>query len=278
MIYMRFPEGRKKVFTLSFDDGVGPDIRFIRLLEEFSLKGTFNINSGLFAPEETVFEEGLEKGRITKSMANSLYRSPAAEVALHGVYHILMDQASLPEMVREIADDRRSLEAMFETAVRGMAFAYGAYNEDVLRVAHDCGVVYARTVNSTERFDMPQNFLTWHPTCHQGNSRLFALADAFLKQSVPRSPALFYVWGHTYELDNDNSWDRMREFFETMAGKDDIWYATNGDIYDYTAAFRSLIWTFDQTMVTNPTVRPVYVYDDRNHQDYCLSPGETRVL
>lgn len=53
--FMRFPEGRKKAVTLSYDDGVEQDMRLVEVMEKYGLKGTFNLNSGLFAPEGTVY-------------------------------------------------------------------------------------------------------------------------------------------------------------------------------------------------------------------------------
>ena len=37
----------KKYFTLSFDDGLEQDKRVIRLMRQYGLKGTFNLNAGL---------------------------------------------------------------------------------------------------------------------------------------------------------------------------------------------------------------------------------------
>ena len=47
-IYMRFPNGLKKVFTMSYDDGVRQDRRLIEILDRYGIKATFNINSGIF--------------------------------------------------------------------------------------------------------------------------------------------------------------------------------------------------------------------------------------
>lgn len=52
-IFMRFPGGKSKALTLSYDDGVAQDIRLIEIMKKHGLKGTFNINSGLYAPEGT---------------------------------------------------------------------------------------------------------------------------------------------------------------------------------------------------------------------------------
>ena len=49
-IFMRFPGGKRKALTLSYDDGVEQDIRLIDIMKKHGLKGTFNINSGMYAP------------------------------------------------------------------------------------------------------------------------------------------------------------------------------------------------------------------------------------
>ena len=48
-IFLRFPEGKDKALTLSYDDGVWADKRFIETINRGGLKCTFNINSEGFA-------------------------------------------------------------------------------------------------------------------------------------------------------------------------------------------------------------------------------------
>ena len=57
-LYMRFPGGRARALTLSYDDGVQQDKKLMEILNRYGLKCTFNISSGLYAPEGTVYEEG----------------------------------------------------------------------------------------------------------------------------------------------------------------------------------------------------------------------------
>ena len=56
--FFRFPGGCDRAVTLSYDDGVEQDARNIELLKRHGMKGTFNINSGLFHPENTPHPEG----------------------------------------------------------------------------------------------------------------------------------------------------------------------------------------------------------------------------
>ena len=39
-MFMRFPKGRAKALTLSYDDGTEQDIRLIRIMNQNGLKGT----------------------------------------------------------------------------------------------------------------------------------------------------------------------------------------------------------------------------------------------
>ncbi len=41
----------KKILTLSFDDGITQDERFIEILNKYAIKCTFNINSSLLGTD-----------------------------------------------------------------------------------------------------------------------------------------------------------------------------------------------------------------------------------
>ena len=51
MIYKLYPYGKRKAFNVTYDDGVQQDVRFVKLLNQYGLKGTFNLNSALAASE-----------------------------------------------------------------------------------------------------------------------------------------------------------------------------------------------------------------------------------
>ena len=56
--FMRFPEGKKKAVTLSYDDCMEEDADLIELLEKYQMKATFNLIPGWFAKEGTTYPEG----------------------------------------------------------------------------------------------------------------------------------------------------------------------------------------------------------------------------
>ena len=73
---------------------------------------------------------------------------------------------------------------------------------------------------------------------------------------------VFYVWGHSYELDGNDTWGLMEDFCKRISGQKDTWYATNGEIERYVTAVRSLIFTADEKIVTNPSAEPVWLLVD----------------
>lgn len=270
-IYMRFPGGKSKALTLSYDDGVRQDKRLLQIMQQHGLKGTFNINSECYA------KEGDTRGdRMSRSEAVALFRDSGMEVAVHAAHHPFLEQ--LPENLCtwEILNDRKNLEADFGGFIRGMAYPFGTTSDSVVASLKQCGIAYARSTLATEGFGIPTDWLRLRATCHHANPRLMELAEKFAKQQNERGPMLFYLWGHSYEFDYDkphNNWAVIEDFAAYMGGRVDIWYATNIEIYDYIAAYNRLIFSMDYSRVYNPSCTTVYFKTDKGL--YTVGPGET---
>lgn len=269
---MRLKDGKDRVLTMSYDDGNVQDIRLIGIFDRYGIRGTFNLNSGLFpekTPERTVFT-----GKLSWEEAVELYDDPAHEVAAHGLTHPWLSELSSPDIIREITEDRKNLESRFGKIVRGMAFPFGCYNDKTLTALKAAGIVYSRTPKSTHGFDFPDNWLTLPATCHHNDPELMRLAKSFLDDPLRfNRPKLFYVWGHSYEFDNDDNWNVIEEFCEFIGNRDSVWYATNIEIYDYVHAYYSLATSYDGTIVSNPSAIPVWF--TQNGETYKIEPGET---
>ena len=57
-----------------------------------------------------------------------------------------------------------------------------------------------------------------------------------------------------------------------MGGRDDIWYATNIEIYDYVKAYENLILSADCSAVYNPSSVDVWI---DTGDTVCVRAGET---
>ncbi len=271
-LFMRFPGGKAKAFTLSYDDGVEQDIKFIEMIDKYGLKATFNINAGCYAPEGTVFEPGRIHRRLTKSAATELYNKNGHEVATHAYTHPFLEQLSSANVCYEMIKDRATLEEQFGTIVRGHAYPYGTYSESVVECLRNCGIVYARTTRATHKFDLPAEWLVLHPTCHHDDGQVIELLNNFVGMK-PRDAKMFYLWGHTYEFEDKNNWEHMEQICGIISGKDDIWYANNIEIYNYVKAYEALVFAADNSYVNNPTATTVFF--NYNGKDYSVAAGET---
>lgn len=46
-VFMRYPEGKMKAVTFSYDDGVPQDKRLAELFDKYGMKATFNFNGSV---------------------------------------------------------------------------------------------------------------------------------------------------------------------------------------------------------------------------------------
>lgn len=259
-----YPGGKAKALTFSYDDGQIFDRRLTELLRSHGMKGTFHLNSGTLDPG---------KGNHTFVGAEELeevYRGH--EIACHGLQHRNPAQLSDQQLLLEIFEDRKNLERMTGKMICGMSYAFGIYSEKVMNMAKTVGIKYSRTVNSTGGFYPPTDFLQWHPTCHHGD-RLLERGEEFLNVPGYVELPLMYVWGHSFEFGYSGDWSVIEAFVEKMAGKDDIWYATNMEIYTYLSATRQVEISADGMTMYNPTAVSVFMMTQNGLVE--LASGQT---
>lgn len=139
-IFMRFPGGRKKALTLSYDDGVEQDRRLMQIMDAHGLKGTFNLNSGEYAADGTVYPKDQIHRRMSEKEVTELYAGSGHEVAVHGLTHPFLEQLPGNVILQEVVKDRENLENQFHTVVRGMAYPFGTYNDQVVECLKMAGL------------------------------------------------------------------------------------------------------------------------------------------
>ncbi len=271
-MYMKLKDGKSKVLTFSYDDGVVQDIRLINILNKYGLKGTFNINTGIYTPEEKKREQF--RGTMKLSEAQELYVNSGHEVAVHALTHPFLERLPISSVLTEILEDRKNIEKQYRTLARGMAYPYGTYNDEVVEALRKCGICYSRTTRATEKFEWPQEWLLLHPTCHHNHPQLMEFAKRFVESSTryPMDNWMFYVWGHSYEFDDHDNWEVIEKFADYVSDREDVWYATNIEIYDYVKAYERLQISADETIIYNPSAIDVWFMKDR--QIYCVKGGE----
>lgn len=280
--FMRFPGGKLRAVTLSYDDGVPSDVRFSDTITPYGIKCTFNYNGDTMRATPN----------LSREVAEEKIFSRGHELALHGYHHTASGIARAAVGIKDVLDNRVEMEAKYGRIIRGMAypdsgvtrFHHGMTYEKIKAYLSELEIAYARTTRSHGTFALPNDFHNWQPTAHHNDANLFELIDSFLSFSYTgyrlinsAEPLLFYLWGHSYEFDRDNNWDRLSEICERLGGRDDIFYATNIEIYDYIKAYESLVYSADSSIVYNPTLYTLWFVRDGS-DPISIHSGETLKL
>ncbi len=278
--FPRFPGGRDRAFTASYDDNLTFDRPMLEIMERYGIKCTLNINDAFLTDDQA--------HRLPPEDTRALVDAGGHEIAQHCDHHIAPGLTSPCTVMREVLEGRQGLERRFDRIVRGMAYpdsgireiGRGIRYETIRRILQDAGVVYARSLGGdNDRFQLPTDWYNWIPTAHHDHPQILEWIDAFLsadlaqKPSKGQAPLLFYMWGHSYEFNTHQNWAHLEEICRRVGGHDAVWYATNIEIYDYLAAYAALIFNVDETKVYNPGRMPVWFVADK--QPYCVQPGET---
>ena len=278
---LRFPEGKHKAVTLSYDDGCRQDIKLSQILNKYSIRCTFNLNSNWLGKDENDWH-------LTKEEIKTYIIDTGHEIALHGAEHRANGNLRPIDGIQDVLNCRLGLEKDFNCIVRGMAypdsgighFHNGITMEEIASYLKQLDVAYARALGEkNQSFGLPQDWYKWMPTAHHNDPEIFKLIDDFLNYKPEnvypaiRLPKLFYLWGHSYEFDEKNNWDRMEIICQKLGGKEDIWYPTNIELYDYISAYHSLIFSADNSKIYNPTLKKLWF--DIDGVLYTINPGET---
>ena len=225
----RFPNGKTKVFNVTYDDGVLQDVRFVALLNKYNLKGTFNLNSGLMESEfEWTHESGRVIKRLSKDKAVPLYQGH--EIACHTLTHPYMHDLSEQEILHELQEDKANLEKLFGREVKGFAVPFDYYSERIENCVRQCGFSYARISQESRSFAPQTDYFNWKATVFHTDPELEQLTLQFI--DCDEELAIFQIVGHSYDLDVENMWDRIENVFRMIAAHKEILPMTTIEIVE----------------------------------------------
>ena len=239
-MYMRFPGGKYKAVTFSYDDGFRTDIRLAQTLDKYGMKGTFNINNGYISTDP-------EGKWMTAQDIQTHILDKGHEVANHGHEHWSVCSHRPIEAIRDMLRCRMELEEKFGGFIRGMAtpdnglghFDNGSDMESFKALLRGLDLAYCRTGTFANLdFKVPQDWYFWAPSVRHADPNVMDHIAKFKalkeeKQYISDTyPRLFYLWGHSWEFKKYNNWELLEDICRELSGMEDTWYATNMEIYD----------------------------------------------
>lgn len=233
---------KTKAITFSYDDGVEQDKRLIKILDKYGLKCTFNLNSGQFgirtAHQAAAFgiTTVFRNQRIPFDEIKQVYENH--EVAAHSVNHPLLPSLADEDVIFQMREDAANLEKIVGYQISGFAYPGGRgeyYNEHVKNlIKNNTRLYYGRMVTTNHSFDLQEDLLRFEPTVsHREKEMREKLAKEFLELETD-TPKIYYLWGHSYELDvAEQEWCDFEHFCEMIAGRNDVFYGTNDQVFRY---------------------------------------------
>jgi peptidoglycan/xylan/chitin deacetylase (PgdA/CDA1 family) len=128
------PVPRDTIVSITFDDGNADNLAAAEVLDQFGLRATWYIPSGLVGTP----------GYMTWNQLQSL-QAAGHEIGGHSLEHTRLDGLSTEALRHQVCDDRLALQARgFKSP--SFAYPFGAYDPAAKQMVQECGYLSARTI------------------------------------------------------------------------------------------------------------------------------------
>lgn len=162
---------RAQFVCLTFDDGRNDNfVAAWPLLKQAGYSAHFFVNTAVVGQS---FERPFETGGVTRSCTEQFMDAGAlrtvvregGSIGSHGQHHTDLTRLGEPELLRELVESRRELEALTGAPIDTHAYPYARYDRRVLRATEAAGYAVAfkvntgtvRAIGSQNRFTLPRN-------------------------------------------------------------------------------------------------------------------------
>ena len=236
MIRLLYPQGKRKAFNITYDDGILQDIRFVELLNKYGIKGTFNLNSKLMEEEfEWIHPCGMTIKRLSPKAAVELYKDH--EIASHTLTHPDFANLTEEQIMYELAEDKKKLEEWFGCEVKGFGVPFDYFDEVAADCVKRCGFKYARNSEESYSYSPWEDYFQWRAGTYHVMPGFTDFVEGFFH--TDEELALCQIVGHSYDLDTENMWEQMEDILRRVAADEQILTMTHGKIVEYLQAMQS---------------------------------------
>jgi len=209
------------------------------MLQEHGLPATFYVS-----PEDREFAKpDLLTAQEVRDLGHDF------EIGAHTLTHPRLPVISNEEAEKEIVGSKVALEQITGGTVSSFCYPYGSYTDVHVRLVRDAGYRYARTVARYEfRLDNPYEagtsvqayshrldpwriayFARFRPLKTLRYLEWDVLARDMFDRVMNRG-GIYHLWGHSWEIDEHNDWERLADVFRYISAKPKVKYVTNGEL------------------------------------------------
>jgi len=235
----------KRYVTISVDDGHTSDSRTAELLCKYGLQATFYIPA--FNPERPVMSED-----SIRELAQEF------EIGGHTLNHVTLKGLPPDQAWSEINDGKNWLEDVLGRRVVAFCYPRGKFNTRIAGQVRKAGFAGARTC-SFHLNDFPADCFAWGVSTHAySHSRILQIRQAVLARNlsavwhlyrthnwatdweqhfgfaldyVEQHGGIAHLYLHSWEIDELGQWGRLESIFRSIAQRDNLIRATNGELF-----------------------------------------------
>ena len=203
----------RKIFLLSFDDGVIWDQWFAEMLNYYQIPCTFNLNTGL---EDFVWEYGTHPiRRLRLAESKNIYNGH--EIASHSLHHHRLDTLTNCQLRWEVGEDVRRLKLLFGREKLGFAVPFTVCGEREISVIRPL-VSYIRLSEMKDDFALPADPYHIYINGLYNDPDIREKIQAFADSDLPVS--CFMLVGHSYEFEVLRQWEHMESLLQYIKSFD----------------------------------------------------------
>ena len=228
----------KVIVTTSWDDGHKLDIKLSGLLRQYSLQGTI-----YYAPHNREWNED-----ELLSLDEVINISHEFEIGGHTMTHPDLTKVSIEKAKNEIEDSRLFLQDLLQTEVNSFCYPKGRFNVSIKKAVQESGYKNARTVERfcfgiKDKFAAGTSVNTYQH--YQDILRVWQFSDWNISKAIRswdwgelakqmfdyvlENGGVFHLWGHSWEIEENNDWERLEEVFEYISRRKDVKYLNFSD-------------------------------------------------
>lgn len=234
------------IVTTSWDDGHKSDLKLVKLLKKYNIKGTFYVS-----PRN---EEFKNKDLLTDKQILELSKN--FEIGAHTMTHPSLTKISRDQAKKEIIDSKSYLENVIKKEIKCFCYPKGQYNTNIVCLVKKAGYIYARTVKPIST-KYPKDLLQANTSVHVsplslkewlevllsslfGEIKYFPMLfthdwEKIVKRIFDRvlnDGGVFHLWGHSWEIDKYKEWGKLERVLVHISNKQNINYLVNSKLIE----------------------------------------------
>lgn len=204
-----------KIVT-SWDDACKHDLKLAELLEKYELPAIFYWQSNL----EKAHNIGKVKEFLT--MDDCIAISKKFEVGSHTVTHQYLTDLNIKQARNEIFISKQIWEGILGRPITSFCYPRGRQNSIIRMLVKNAGYTDARTTVVGWTHKSTDAILT-NTSVHVGVDRVEYkgkcwedFAREILDRARKEDDSIFHVFGHSWEIERENDWQALDDFFKEL--------------------------------------------------------------